>query len=939
MPLYTGDKIGFGVAPAEEGGGAGEVGYSTSFDNRSHAAAIRTEHKWVVPKTARYNFEVWGADGGMGLVGDSNMNGGVPRYGRGGKVEASLQLNAGTEIGIIIGDVGAPVYNVGGSSYLNTGQGGWGGSGVAGANSGLADGGNSKYNYRPGGGSGNNNNYKGAGGGGGTIVRLFEGTTDADFLIVAGGGGGAGARGSDNNNSNNQGGAGGNANNKVDETQWGQRGHYAGDTSYGWPSGNATHASSGSSSQGGSGGNGYYAGGGGGGAGCGGGGGGATCQYCGSGGGSGGSCGQEGSHGSGYTAASGGGAEQHGGGVSLVGCGGNIATNDNNNMGGGGGGGYRGGGAGHWGNGQGHAGGGGGGGASSWVTSSGLYDAQGLNGLTANPRYTSEQKPLRLGNPGGGKVFIWEANKDPLGKDRPAELTADKIQYLVRSQNGGASNTQRLYYLGSASSGNAADGGSYDYACYDQANYNTGIMQCDAIVMEISGTGLWELHSVTVGQGCAYDFPMPYRHQCWVHVIEGTETGGVGIHTEKFDANNTTGSGNAGWYAHWKACAKDSNTEAGYIELFFDKPAVLKRGEKYTIALDWSCGGTNSTANPGYMMYMSGGATSARQLIGSNKGTCTWSSVTAFNGPHGLASNNGTSSSQGLLVHFGVRSVKIAAPGETTLGTQGNPAKNAKEIFDAGQRNNGFYWIKGNGSSAREIYCIMDDTWAGGGWMVIANHDAQKQPNSGHQPRPTAYPAYVGCDSGGQGTPSTQYMIPQESFSVEMTDIPFTKVMQFVYDDSDMANISTANWLTNNPHCYWQSSFNSERTIPSDTSAWIQAFDTKGILESWNGAAVNKRHSYGSNDYECEAWGCMNSSGSGSVQRNGSGGNQSDPVYIATWQHNNTTNNAETISWCDTSTQGYDDWQDGSGQSDNWYVEGQGGKGNARGKPSMIVVQ
>ena len=939
MPLYTGDKIGFGVAPAEEGGGAGEVGYSTSFDNRSHAADIRTEHKWVVPKTARYNFEVWGADGGMGLSGDTNMNGGVPRYGRGGKVEASLQLTAGTEIGIIIGDVGAPVFNTGGNSYLNTGQGGWGGSGVTGVSQSLADGGNSKYNYRAGGGGGSNYNYKGAGGGGGTIVRMFE--SSDTYLIVAGGGGGAGARGQDNNNSNNQGGAGGNANDKVNEGQYGRRGHYAGDTSYGWPSGNASHAGNGDSTQGGNGGNGYYSGGGGGGGGCGGGGGGATCQYCGSAGGSGGGCGSDGNHGSGYTAASGGGAGQHGGGASVVGCGGNIATHDNNNMGGGGGGGYRGGGAGYWGNGQGHAGGGGGGGGASWVIPSATYDPKGLNGINGTPRYTSEQKPLRLGNPGGGKVFIWEANKDPLGKDRPASLTADKIQYLVRSQNGGASNTQRLYYLGSGSTED--HGGCPDYDCYNNSGYSNSTSACDAVVMEIDGTGIWELHSVTVGQGNGYDYPMPYRHQCWVHVIEGSETGGVGIHTEKFDANNTTGSGTAGWYAHRKASSKNQNTENGYIELFFEKPAVLKRGEKYTIALDWSCGGTNSTQNPGGMQYMSSGATSARTLIGSQKGTCTWTSVTAFNGPHGLGSNNGTSSSQGQLVHFGVRSVYVGAPGETTLGQQGNPARNAKEIFDAGQRNNGLYWIKGDGSSAsaRQIYCIMDENWAGGGWMVIANHDAQKQPNSGHQPRPTAYPAYVGCDSGGQGTPNIGFIKPNESFSIEMTDIPFTKVMQFVYDSSDMSNISVHNWLSYDPHCYWSSSFNSEQKIPTDTAAWILVFDTRGIKESWNGSEVSKRHLYGSSsgDPDCEAFGCMNGSGQSPVSRNGNGGNQSDPVYIATWQHNSNTNNAETISWCDTSSSGYDDWQDGSGQGDNWFVEGTGSKGNAQGKPSMIVVQ
>ena len=672
MPIYTGDKMGFGVAPGEGGASGPVIGYSTSFDNISHSKRI--EHKWTVPKTARYNFEVWGADGGMGIAanGDNN-NGGIPRYGRGGKVEASFLLNAGTEIGLLIGDNGLPAFSYSGSdsgTFMNDGDGGWGGT-IAGED--LATGGNSKYNYHRFGGSGSSDNWRGAGGGGGTIVRLFNGTANADYLIVAGGGGGAGARGRDHGNSYNQGGSGGNANNKVLETQWGRRGYRAGDTSWGWPGGNASAGGGGNSSNGGPGGSAYYAGGEGGGGGCGGGGGGATCTYCSGYGGSGGSCGSTGNRGSaGYNnAAAGSAMSKPSTSITLVGQGGSCSTSGKG-AGGGGGGGYRGGGAGHWGNGQGHAGAGGGGGGSSYCMGTGnSYDVKGLNGLTSDPRFTSEQKPMRLGNPGGGRVFIWEANKDPLGKERPAEMTADKIQYLCRSQNGGPSNSQRLYYLGSCSSGSESeeDGGGHDHSCYNNMPYQTPVNTCDAVVMEISGSGLWELHSVTIGQGQTYDYPYPWRHQCWVHVIEGTETGGVGIHTEKFDSNNTTGNpAVAGWYAHMRACAKEQNTADGYIELFFEKPAVLNRGQKYTIALDWSCGGTNSNANQGGIACMNNGAVSARDLRGTGKGTCTWTGVTAYNGPHGLGAKNNnnnmeTSASQGQMVHFGVRSIEIASGG------------------------------------------------------------------------------------------------------------------------------------------------------------------------------------------------------------------------------------------------------------------------------------
>ena len=105
---------------------------------------------------------------------------------------------------------------------------------------------------------------------------------------------------------------------------------------------------------------------------------------------------------------------------------------------------------------------------------------------------------------------------------------------------------------------------------------------------------------------------------------------------------------------------------------------------------------------------------------------------------------------------------------------------------------------------------------------------------------------------------------------------------------------------------------------------------------------MNRRHEYGnySGNYDCEAWGVMNQSGGGYPYVNGSGGNsQNYPLYIGTWNKSSIQPCYETMSWCDTSTSGYDDWQDGSGQSDQWYIEQTGGKGNARGKPSMLVVQ
>jgi len=722
MPIYTGDKLGFGVAPASgSGGGGNEVGYSTSFDNVSHTK--RTEHIWVVPKTARYNFEVWGADGGMGIAANGdNQNGGIPRYGRGGKVECSMQLTAGTEIGLCIGDNGLPAFAFTSSNagnFLNDGGGGWGGFEIS-ATLSFADGGNSNYNTRDYGGRnssqsgyGYQREYRGAGGGGGTIVRVvnsneaISSATDAQILIVAGGGGGAGSRGRDHGNSNNQGGSGGNANDKYQENQWGRRGYWSGDTSYGWPSGNTgSDPQSGTASKGGNGGVGYYAGGGGGGGGEGGGGAGATCSYCGTSPGSGGSAGNEGGKGNnGYNQSDGGGASTYPNIVlTVVGPGGSSNPNTYGS-GGGGGGGYRGGGAGYWGNGQGHAGSGGGGGGSSWVTSVSAYDPKGLNGIVATPRYTSEQKPLRLGNPGGGKVLIWEANKDPQGKNRPAAMTAQKIQYACRSTNG-SNPTNPLYFLGSANNNSTDDGGSANYAAFNNYPYDIAGNKCDAIVMNISGSGQWELHSVTVGQAQGYDYPWPYRHQAWVHVIEGTETGGVGIHTEKFDLNNTTGNpAVSGWYGHMRAGAKNQNTNDGYQELFFEKPAVMNQGENYTIAVDWSCGGTVN-GNSGGVACMNSGSRSTQTLSGSRTGSVTWSDVTAYNGPHGLGTKNQdngmeTDTTQGQLVHFGIKSYDPPASGGGG-GTDIN-STGLLHYWNATAGKTGAYVVTDSGSGGNNI--------------------------------------------------------------------------------------------------------------------------------------------------------------------------------------------------------------------------------------------
>lgn len=81
-------------------------------------------------------------------------------------------------------------------------------------------------------------------------------------------------------------------------------------------------------------------------------------------------------------------------------------------------------------------------------------------------------------------------------------------------------------------------------------------------------------------------------------------------------------------------------------------------------------------------------------------------------------SNRGASGRQGVVVvheYFGNPSAA-----DTSYGTSsGNPAVSAEEIK---RRNpgasDGVYWIALDGGRTRQIYCLMDDRWLGGGWMM-----------------------------------------------------------------------------------------------------------------------------------------------------------------------------------------------------------------------------
>ena len=211
---------------------------------------------------------------------------------------------------------------------------------------------------------------------------------------------------------------------------------------------------------------------------------------------------------------------------------------------------------------------------------------------------------------------------------------------------------------------------------------------------------------------------------------------------------------------------------------------------------------------------------------------------------HGnLSSNPGSPSEGDLYYNTSIDKFRYyhgtdwAEYGPGSIGLSANAAAvNAAEIYNSNatyNRTNGYYWIigDGNGGAARQFYCILDAQYAGGGgWMVVANHDAEKsQRNNGnaHQPRVTSYSGYYGSDNTISSTPTSTYMVPGVSFSQNMDDIPFTKYAHIVYNNSNMSSASSSNWL-GNPICYIAGTFSSSQKIPS-TSRYALTFNTNDM--------------------------------------------------------------------------------------------------------------
>jgi len=85
-----------------------------------------------------------------------------------------------------------------------------------------------------------------------------------------------------------------------------------------------------------------------------------------------------------------------------------------------------------------------------------------------------------------------------------------------------------------------------------------------------------------------------------------------------------------------------------------------------------------------------------------------------------------------------------------------------------GTTSDGVYWIKASeAATAQQIYCVMDNSWDGGGWMILANNAATDIVyQSSHIPRLTARAAYVGTNGANSYTSTNNFSINAKDIGI-----------------------------------------------------------------------------------------------------------------------------------------------------------------------------
>lgn len=264
--------------------------------------------------------------------------------------------------------------------------------------------------------------------------------------------------------------------------------------------------------------------------------------------------------------------------------------------------------------------------------------------------------------------------------------------------------------------------------------------------------------------------------------------------------------------------------------------------------------------------------------------------------------------------------------------TKGKAAVSASAIKTlTGTNTDGVYWIQPSpGAPAQQVYCIMDSTWDGGGWMIVAHNNALNTLSSAlYQPRLTSNTSLVGS-TGADSYSSAN------TFSINVRDYPISKLAWCAYT-STWKNITT----------YIYGTFNSPKYIP-DSTAYVRVFDNYHLTLPWLSATdIRTRPLW--NDPPTN----NSNSFSAIALDNGNRGDTTFGVYSPSvmvaarnaqiagynFQDQNSTsyNISGIFSWSDTTTNGWDDYQNGNSLGDAWGTATTVNFG--RGLPSYIMVK
>ena len=306
-------------------------------------------------------------------------------------------------------------------------------------------------------------------------------------------------------------------------------------------------------------------------------------------------------------------------------------------------------------------------------------------------------------------------------------------------------------------------------------------------------------------------------------------------------------------------------------------------------------------------------------------------------------------------------------------------AASATDIRRLGITENGYYWIAPSSGVTQKVPMILETGLSGSntatarGYIIAANNSESVAPNANHQPRLTANTGQVGWNSNTGSLPTggdwSTVVSDTTNFSINMQDIGFDEMIFMAHGTS---TADSGNWETSfgsSPSSTFVSTtickafaaveFTQNIKIPTTTTWSVHSstsvnFGANSATSSpqsyWNRSGYvptglpSRRLSYesGGSQYPMQAFGVMNNTSGAAPNIIGSGAtSQGYPVWICAWNDNSgaTTAIAATFSFSDSAnSNGWDDFQDGSGMGDTWAVEGQGA--NAfRNYPSCILIR